>query len=307
MSGLTICVATHDRWELLNNALNGLLCQTITVDSIIVVDDRSRVTIPDYTEQLLENSTVSYCRHKENSGLAAARNTAIALTETKYFAFCDDDDQWPPCMTERLLSRAESSPDSVGVVLAFPESKRPALESYFETYPTLRDVMRRGITPPVGAQLYRTQLLKEIGGYDARVRSGVDHDLWVSLAKPNPRVAATFGAPVMVGSEPDRDRMTTNESKRRSGIEEALQIWRPRIIEAFSEDFYQHLVSSYRGYLDDKFFTQAIKNKQYADASRRAFAKPRVATRLATRLGRRLLRQPAAGNLFPPFPVVQND
>jgi glycosyltransferase involved in cell wall biosynthesis len=239
---------------------------------VILVDDHSDQPVPDEVKEIIETNGVRYIRHAENSGLAKARNTAIETAEGKYFSFCDDDDRWPQGFARRLVSTAESSPEDVRVVLSFSPDKSRRCASFFAGYPTLQEVMKRGVTPPVGAQLYRTHLVKSVGGYDSRVSSGVDHDLWISLAEVNPRVAACWGEPVIVGAAPHRTRMTTAEKHRREGIARSLALWRPRLVEVFGEDFFHHFHSSYRQSLDIRFFIESYRRGCYARMVRKALS-----------------------------------
>lgn len=300
MSGLTICVATHDRWELLNSALSALLHQITPADSIIVVDDHSRVSMPDQTKKLLESPKVHYCRHEENNGLAAARNTAIALTETEYFAFCDDDDQWPPGLSSRLVSAMESAPADVGMAIGVSEDRRECCGHFFGRYPRLTDLMKAGLTPPVGSQIYRTKLLWQVSGYRPEVSSGVDHDLWISLAHIDPRVAVAWGEPAIVGNSPSRQRMTTVEHRRRAGIEKSLALWRDDLCEVFGEAFYRHFVDSYERYLDYSFFIKSIRKRDYADIALRAVRAPSLPVEVTKHFWARI-RGRSHCNMFPAF------
>lgn len=300
MRKLAICVATYNRWESLSKTLNSLLSEAKNSESIIVVDDHSDLSPPGYMKKLLAKSSIYYCRHEENKGLAAARNTAIALADTEYFAFCDDDDQWPPSLSKKLVLAMDSGPADIGMAIGLSEDQRNVCGHLFESFPRLTDVMKAGLTPPVGSQIYRTELLRQVGGYRSEVSSGVDHDLWISLARIDPRVAVAWGEPAIVGNSALRQRMTTVEHRRRAGIEKSLAIWRDDLCEVFGESFYHHFVHCYRRYLDYSFFIKSVRKREYVDTALRATRTPWLPIELIRQIWDRI-RGRSRCNLFPAF------
>ena len=55
------------------------------------------------------------------------------------------------------------------------------IEAVYE-YEEFKNLIKKGL-PPVASQFYNLSILKEINGYNKNVNSGVDHDLWIRLAK----------------------------------------------------------------------------------------------------------------------------
>ena len=302
MIELTVCINTYNRWNLCEKAVHSVLFQEGIDHEVIIVDDCSSDPMPASLRSYVDEwENVRYIRHEVNRGLAAARNSAIEYAQGRYFSFCDDDDQWPQGFAFSLVRAADQTPLDVGIVLGFSEENKSVCESFFAKCPTIREVMLQGITPPVGSQLYRTELIRAVGGYDTHIISGVDHDLWISLSKSNTKVCAIWGAHAIVGAEPDRDRLTTVEERRRKGIASSLELWRPRIEEVFGGEFYRHFCRSYQQYLDYKFFVQSIKRSRYGQALLRAL-KPQVMAVVATRLFLRMVgKKTARCNLFPAF------
>ena len=281
---ITVCIATRNRWKLLPAALSSVLEQAGTVPEVIVVDDASCTVPPQSLLSLMNHAGVRYVRHPQHRGLAAARNMAIRMARGAYFAFCDDDDTWPPHLLNALLAEMLSA-DGVRATIGIHgnESQCARLGRHHR----ISGLFRAGITPPVSSQLYRTDLLRGIGGYDERIRAGVDHDLWVRLLDPDPVVAVSWGSGANVNNDPLRSQITNNEDQRRRAIEEALQIWRPSIEKTLGVAFYEHFLSEYRRYLNYDFFKKAIRRGQYLSAIRRITEKgvcQRVAAGLFARL-----------------------
>jgi glycosyltransferase involved in cell wall biosynthesis len=268
MKELSVCITTFNRKELLGRALASVAQQQNIELEIIIVDDCSSDGTQEMVEQTLrpKDARIRYLRHETNQGLAAARNTAIAHAEGDWFAFCDDDDQWPANFARNLLRSGQINPCSQ-VLLGMPCPTCEACLNLFSTAKPLRTLMLAGIAPPVASQFYQTAMLKKCGGYNSRIRSGVDHDLWVTLAESeNPLVSVATGNTAIVGKEPGRQRMTTQEEKRRARIKESLEVWEPHIKAAFGDAFYQHFVSSYQIHLDTGFFIKDVQSKRYLSA-----------------------------------------
>lgn len=297
---LTVCVTTFNRWEQCEQTVRSIMVQNSTDFELILVDDCSSTEIPKGFFEELKISGVIYIRHETNKGLAAARNSAIHAATGEFFAFCDDDDLWPPDFVSRILAGFRDAPSDVGMVLALDDRRKQSCEDLLDGFPVLTTLIRAGFTPPVASQAYKTDLVKRIGGYRTEVSSGVDHDLWISLAQMNPRVAVAWGEPAIVGGSVSRERMTTVEHRRRAGIENSLVVWRAILCDVFGESFYEHFVKSYRRYLDYRFFIQSIQKKEFADTLKRVIAAPWLLFALVKHRWRRIMGHPSCTS-FPEY------
>ena len=93
---ISVVIPTYCRTiELLNNAVQSVLAQSLSVYEIIIVDDNN--------EPILSKEIFSYCCKNKlvyiasnNVGAAAARNIGINIAQGNYIAFLDDDDIWLP-------------------------------------------------------------------------------------------------------------------------------------------------------------------------------------------------------------------
>lgn len=298
---VSVCITTFNRKELLPLTVRSVLEQTYKNIEVIIVDDHST----DGTQKLIEDDIlkyddrVRYIRHDINKGLAFGRNSAICNAKGKYFTFCDDDDRWPTNFISQLITALVGAPIGVDVALGFKECCSKC-HVFFDSYPTMRELILAGVTPPVAAQMYRTNILKTFGGYDPRIRSGVDHDLWISLAAIcDPRVTVAWDVSPLVGNNVAVERMTTNEQRRRTGIATSLEVWEPKIVSTFGVDFYKHFCRCYFDYLDIKFFTHELRRKAYVRATARILS-PSVAWWIIGRLFWGAKRKRACG-LFPPY------
>lgn len=108
---VSVVIPTYNRAELVDQAIESALAQTLEDIEVIVVDDGST----DDTETVVhtfDDPRVSYHRHDSNRGGSAARNTGIDHSSGEYIALLDSDDKWYPTKLERqrdeLASRGSS-------------------------------------------------------------------------------------------------------------------------------------------------------------------------------------------------------
>lgn len=96
----------------LERALTSLFRQTIQDIEFIIVDDCSTDGSYELLVAVVANnpdlqSRVQIVRHDQNKGVAATRNTGLALAKGKYLAAIDPDDWVDVDMFEKMLRKAE--------------------------------------------------------------------------------------------------------------------------------------------------------------------------------------------------------
>jgi len=266
---VSVCIATYNRQEMLPAVLDVVLSQTYRELEVIVVDDKSE----DRTQEIVEeycgrDERIRCIRHYENKGLAAARNTAVFNAKGKYFTFIDDDDKWFSEFIEEFVKIAEQYDDKWSFCCGQSFMGRdgdvvsliPCMEG------KLVDYIKKGHTPPTSAQFYFTEALKSVGGYDERVRSGVDHDLWLKLAFDGCYIKSVEKCLAPFNSNIGYNRMTSDMVVRRKEVNKSLKLWKDQITEHIGEDFYEHFAKSYEGYLDTTYFMSLLKQRELKGA-----------------------------------------
>lgn len=270
---LTIAVTTFNRWAQCDRALAAISRQDYRSFEVILVDDASSHPLPESTRHHLELLNGKYIRQTKNLGLASARNRAISAASGRFIAFCDDDDRWPESMAGELTTAMLNAPADVEVGLLLSASSQAACQPQFDAYPRLAHLMMVGLTPPVSANIFSVEALNEVGGYRSHVKSGVDHDIWISLLRRNSRAAIVWGSPPMTGQSAI-GRMTTNEPNRRFEIAKSLEIWAPDLASALGDSFPAHFEYSYLLHLDLSFFTKDVRQLSLRSAIRRLLKRP---------------------------------
>jgi glycosyltransferase involved in cell wall biosynthesis len=83
---VTIVIPTYNRAYIVGRAIQSVLDQIYQDLEIVVVDDGSK----DNTEQVAKSSndkTIRHIKHERNEVVAAARNTGIKGTKSKYISY----------------------------------------------------------------------------------------------------------------------------------------------------------------------------------------------------------------------------
>jgi glycosyltransferase involved in cell wall biosynthesis len=176
-------VYNHDRY--VQKALDSLFAQDYSDYQIVAVDDGS---MDDSLEILNRNRPRISVIETAHRGPAAARNQAIAATDSEFVAFMDADDL---CSPERLrlsvdaldkngvdlVASALSFMDSAGNIL--PGGWRCPAEAHRDFWGALLERNWIG-TPSVTV---RRTALEAAGGFDESFFHAEDYDLWLRIGE----------------------------------------------------------------------------------------------------------------------------
>lgn len=128
MPKVSVIVAIYNSEEFLPQCVDSILAQTETDIEILLVDDGS----PDHSAELMAAYAQSdpriRCIHKENGGLASARNAGLAEARGDYLLFVDGDDWFAPTLVADAWGAAEAhQADQVlwNYVKAYPDRIDP--------------------------------------------------------------------------------------------------------------------------------------------------------------------------------------
>lgn len=224
---ITVCIPYHNETqETLTRAVSSVLEQTTPVTEIIIVDDGSEQPhVPEWVRDGFPDEPIRTFR-VTNRGLPAARNTALMLAKGAFFLPLDSDDWIEPTYVEKTLPVALAGSDVVLVGLQ-EHGDAPRNREYMPGF----DRPAHEVTEKILWQynrffycaLFRTDLLREIGGYHPRMAGwpGVyggyeDWDLWIDLK----RRKATFGCvnEILLNYSTHSDSMLTRAERNREQL-----------------------------------------------------------------------------------------
>lgn len=239
---VTAVITTFNRPQLVQRAILSVLAQTHGPLQVIVVEDGSDADLEGWiTAEDLHR--VQYVRHQQNRGLAAARNTGLGLADGDYVAFLDDDDEWKPQRIERQVALLEdltlTQRDLTGVVYCGVEIRDQSGATLRIGHPrnkgNLREaIIREGASTWPSTSLFSKAALKKVGGFDAKLRSSVDHDIWMSLAAHGFHAEAVDES-LVVTYRLSFGRMTTDTSSRIRGVRMYVEKWQPTYADWFGQ------------------------------------------------------------------------
>lgn len=182
---VTVVIPSRDRWGLLERrALRAALAQEGVQLEVVVVDDGSTEPAPS---TVVADERVRVVRQESSRGVPAARNTGIREARGAWTALLDDDDLWAPRKLREQLDQAAAA-DAALVYSAVAHTNLAGDVLTVDAAPAaeeLPDLLRAGHVIPGAASnvIVRTELLREIDGFDERLFILEDPDLALRLVR----------------------------------------------------------------------------------------------------------------------------
>ncbi|MCK6482895.1 MAG: glycosyltransferase [Phycisphaerae bacterium] len=220
---VSVIIPSFNSRDVLPDAINSALAQTVAPLEVIVVDDGST----DDTAEVVARfgSRVRYLR-RENGGPAAARNTGIAAAHGEWLAFLDADDVWLPDKLAAQLATAEiEHADAVFCANVSHSGDDEAFICYdggLTRDVLLPGLLQRNVLSGGGSTaLIHRHVFEAVGGFDRAVNASEDRDLFIRVADAFrvayvPRALARIRrGPVRYGGNVERNLLNGLEILRR--------------------------------------------------------------------------------------------
>jgi glycosyltransferase involved in cell wall biosynthesis len=190
MPKVDVIIPAYNAARYLPTAIESVIAQTFEDWRIVLVDDGSTdntaEVVAPYLEQL--GSKFKYIQQL-NSGVSAARNTAIRSSSAELLAMLDADDVWAPCRLSESLKCFENRPqvglsygfntciDLEGKVIATYDRRQKNAEGRIAPYIYMRkvDFVCCSVT-------FRRKCVDEVGLFDETLQVTEDRDLWLRIA-----------------------------------------------------------------------------------------------------------------------------
>ncbi|WP_035257699.1 glycosyltransferase family 2 protein [Desulfatirhabdium butyrativorans] len=188
MPKVSVIIPTYNRNRFLRRAIESVLQQRYADFELIVVDDASSEPVQDIV-RCFDDPRIRLIRHETNKGEAEARNTGILNASGEYIAFLDDDDEWLADKLALQVEKLETCPPKVGgiytgyIVIDFSSGRELFTRIPFRKGDIYRDLLRRNVIAAPSTVLLRRVCFETAGLFDGSVYYGVDHDLFLRIAK----------------------------------------------------------------------------------------------------------------------------
>jgi GT2 family glycosyltransferase/ADP-heptose:LPS heptosyltransferase len=186
---VSVIIPTFNRQDSIKEALESVLAQTFQDFEAIVINDGG-ADVSEVINTCNHDERIVYLQHKENKGLAAARNTAIKAARGKYIAYLDDDDIYYPEHLEILVGFLESSDYKVAYTDSYQADQTRIADRYVTTrkeiiysYDFNKEKFLIHNYIPVLNLVYRRDLLEDVGSFDETLSTHEDWELLIRLSR----------------------------------------------------------------------------------------------------------------------------
>lgn len=179
MKDVTVVIVNWNSGALLADCLQHLALQTVKPKKIVVIDNFSS---DDSIAGIKEFEHVDILQMKSNLGFAAANNYVLQQCTTEFIALLNPDAFPAPNWLEKLISAAETYPESASFgSRQIRHENTQLLDGIGDSYHMSGLVWRAGygaqnldhslkpreiFSPCAAAALYRTKVLQALGGFD---------------------------------------------------------------------------------------------------------------------------------------------
>ncbi len=194
MIKISVIVPIYNAEQYLEQCLDSIVSQTLKDIEIILIDDGSTDGSAEICKKYLSDSRVSYY-HKENEGLAAARDDGMLRASGEYIGFVDSDDWLKPEMYEKMYNAAKSNDSDIVFCNCQQNEDGHIFTPEMPTGAYDREAIKREILPKTLAyigkngtkrairwcnwlRIYKAETLKQNGiKFDRRLRRSQDLQL----------------------------------------------------------------------------------------------------------------------------------
>lgn len=197
---LTVIIAIYNRGWMLAQALESLRWQTYKDFVVIICDDASTENLKEVIDKF-PDLKIEYHRYEANAGQFRNAMRGMEFCQTTFVKYLDSDDLlFPEALNKQLqaLQDNQNAAISLGGILEFEElqeQNKVNLFNFSEPYVPestakgqwARLEEYRGYNP--SASMYRTELFRNLGGFNTGLVGIADWEICVALSSKYPVVA----------------------------------------------------------------------------------------------------------------------
>ena len=180
-------ITTHNRKQLLKEAVDSVLSQTYPYIECIVVDDASEDGTENYIQEYISATAIKYIyiNKTETKGGNYARNRGILAARGEFIAFLDDDDEWMPAKIEKQIALAQVTGAGFIYCGRIFETNFDAITRYEEDIYNARKymsgyIMNEALTRVISVtstMMIKRDLLIDVGMFDESINAWQEYEL----------------------------------------------------------------------------------------------------------------------------------
>jgi glycosyltransferase involved in cell wall biosynthesis len=182
---ISVILPTYNRNDVICDAIDSVLLQTVQILEVIVIDDGSQDETEATINAKYKNSNVIYLKQR-NAGPSSARNLGINKAKGNWLAFIDSDDMWEPDKLERQVNYLANHTDCMLVAAGhFHCMKR--WNNCVSILSKMNNINYSGLlernrfaTPTV---LVHKECFRKAGLFDESLVFAEDWDMWLRIAR----------------------------------------------------------------------------------------------------------------------------
>ncbi|MFW6015818.1 MAG: glycosyltransferase family 2 protein [bacterium] len=264
---ISVIIPNYNRKNLLLRAINSALNQTFKPIEVIIIDDASNFDLKKYLFHHFNNENrIKIKVNDKNIGAAASRNIGVNISKGDYIAFLDSDDYWDP---QKLEKQVEILKKNKNLELIYCDQWIVSNEIHSESGKKLINkelwkelILNNWTGPNTSTLLINKKLFEKLKGFDERLTSCQDHDLWMRLAKIEVKLDYVPDKLSYFTREAN-NRISLDYNKRIKGTLMFLKKWKIEIVNSYG-------ISKFRDFKDNYIFKvtfpilkHAFKQKKY--------------------------------------------
>jgi glycosyltransferase involved in cell wall biosynthesis len=229
---VSVIIPTFNRKDFVKGAILSAINQSYNNLEVIVVEDGFKSGVDQFIRDL-DNNRIIYTSHKINRGLGASRNTGMKLARGEYIAFLDDDDRWLEDkirLQVDVMCKCTNNKTMVYCYNAQKPSEKSVPKYGKPARGPMSDYIFQGFLLLSSSMMIKKSSLVSLGGHSEKLRSCVDHDIWMKMAKDGFEMdLVEEGLIYSVGTE--HERMVNQLDERLAGIKQFFNKWRSKVID----------------------------------------------------------------------------
>jgi GT2 family glycosyltransferase len=294
---VSILMATHNRRDLIGDAVDSVRAQTVADWELIIVNDGGE-SVADLIETRNDPRIRYFDADHRSKGHAV--NTAFDHSTGTYIAYLDDDDVWYPDHLERALSTLTALP---GVRMTYSDMVETTLERTDSGWQTVRrrplpapqvglaDLLECNCIPGITV-VHERGLFEQAGCMDPDLEALVDFDLWRRLtAYCDPYHIPALTAERFFRRRSGQGKQITdlNDANRQRYLLNHCRILRKKLPDHVPAAIREEL-DGVRRKVQALFLTARAEHHEEMGDLKRAVACHRLAAKMALNLSRTLMR-----------------